>query len=207
MRRTAIALGCGALVLAGCSTDGSLQPAVRIDTGQAAVSDEFRISQAEIADDVSQVLSGLGQPPGEPPPGLASATTQRLVQARLIESYAATQEIELTRTQVEQGLEQIATENGGQEALEDLALQNGIPVEALELTVRTNLLVTAIGEKLNPSGDPQAAGESARVALSEFSEAIDVEVSPRYGTWDDAQLSIIPGSSVTQPSGGEQAAQ
>jgi hypothetical protein len=207
MRRTAIALGCGVLVLAGCSTDGPVQSSVRIDTGQAAVSDEFRISQSEVADDVAQVLSGLGQPPGEPPAGLASATTERLVQARLIESYAATQDIELTRTQVEQGLEQLATQNGGRQALEDLALQSGVPVGALELTVRTNLLVTAIGEKLNPSGDPQAAGESARVALSEFSDAIDVEVSPRYGTWDDARLSIIPGSSVTQPSGGEQAAQ
>jgi hypothetical protein len=206
MHRTAIALGCGVLVLAGCSNAGSATT-VRVDSGQAAVSDEFRIAQSEIADEVSQVLSGLGQPPGEPPSGLASATTQRLVQARLIESYAATQGIELTRTQVEQGLEQLATENGGQEALENLALQSGIPVGALELTVRTNLLVTAIGEKLNPSGDPQAAGESARVALSEFSDAIDVEVSPRYGTWDDARLSIIPGSSVTQPSGGEQAAQ
>lgn len=206
MRRTAIALGCGVLVLAGCSNAGST-PSVRIDTGQAAVSDEFRIAQSEVAEDVSQVLSGLGQPPGEPPEGLATATTQRLVQARLIESYAATQDIELTRTQVEQGLEQLATENGGRQALEDLALQSGIPVGALELTVRTNLLVTAIGEKLNPSGDPQAAGESARVALSGYSEAIDVEVSPRYGTWDDARLLIIPGSSVTQPSGGEQAAQ
>ena len=206
MRRTAIALGCGVLVLAGCSNAGST-PSVRVDTGQAAVSDEFRIAQSEVAEDVSQVLSGLGQPPGEPPEGLATATTQRLVQARLIESYAATQDLELTRTQVEQGLEQLATENGGRQALEDLALQSGIPVGALELTVRTNLLVTAIGEKLNPSGDPQAAGESARVALSEFSDAIDVEVSPRYGTWDDARLSIIPGSSVTQPSGGEQAAQ
>ena len=43
------------------------------------------------------------------------------------------------------------------------------------------------------------------MALSEYSDAIDVEVSPRYGTWDDAQLSIIPGSSVTEPSVEEQA--
>ena len=45
------------------------------------------------------------------------------------------------------------------------------------------------------------------MALTEYSDAIDIEVSPRYGTWDDAQLSIIPGSSVTQPSVGEQATQ
>jgi FKBP-type peptidyl-prolyl cis-trans isomerase (trigger factor) len=171
------------------------------------VSQDFRIAQSEVADDVSQVLSDQGQPPGEPPAGLASATAQRLVQARLIESYAALNGLELTRTQVQQGLEQLATENGGREALNNLALQSGIPIGALEDTVRTNLLITAIGEKLNPSGDAQAKGESTRVALSEYSDAIDVEVSPRYGTWDDAQLSIVPGSSVTTPSVGEQATQ
>ena len=206
MRRTAIALGVGVMVLAGCSTNGSAQ-SVAIDSGQAAVSQDFRIAQSEVADDVSQVLSDQGQPPGEPPAGLASATTQRLVQNKLIESYAATNGIELTRAQVQQGLEQLATENGGREALNNLALQSGIPISGLEGTVRTNLLVTAIGEKLSPSGDAQAKGEATRVALSEYSDAIDIEVSPRYGTWDDAQLSIIPGSAVTQPSVGEQATQ
>jgi hypothetical protein len=194
------------MVLAGCSTDGSAQ-SVAVDSGQAAVSQDFRVAQSEVADDVSQVLADQGLPPGEPPAGLAGVTAQRLVQTRLIESYAALNGVELTRAQVEQGLVQLATENGGQDALNDLALQSGIPISGLEATVRTNLLVTAIGEKLDPSGDPQAKGEATRVALSEYSDAIDVEVSPRYGTWDDAQLSIIPGSSVSVPSVGEQAPQ
>ncbi len=206
MRRTAIALSCGVMVLAGCSTDGSAQ-SVAVDSGQAAVSQDFRVAQSEVADDVSQVLADQGLPPGTPPAGLAGATAQRLVQNRLIESYAALNGVELTRAQVEQGLVQLATENGGQDALNDRALQSGIPISGLEATVRTNLLVTAIGEKLDPSGDPQAKGEATRVALSEYSDAIDVEVSPRYGTWDDAQLSIIPGSSVSVPSVGEQAPQ
>jgi hypothetical protein len=206
MRRTAIALSCGVMVLAGCSTDGTAQ-SVAVDSGQAAVSQDFRVAQSEVAQDVSQVLADQGLPPGEPPAGLASATAERLVQTRLIESYAALNGFELTRAQVEQGLVQLATENGGQDALNDLALQSGIPISGLEATVRTNLLVTAIGEKLNPSGDAQAKGASTRVALSEYSDAIDVEVSPRYGTWDDAQLSIVPGSSVSEPSVGEQAPQ
>lgn len=204
MRRTAIALSCGVLALAGCSADGSGQSVV-LDSGQAAVSSEFRIAQSEVADDVALVLSALGQPPGEPPAGLASATAQRLVQGRLIEGFAATKGIELTRTQVEQRLEQLASENGGQEALNELALQSGIPVEALEATVRTNLLVAAIGQELDAAGDAQAQAEATRVALSEYSDAIDIQVSPRYGTWDDAQLSIVPGSSVAEQSTQEQA--
>ncbi len=204
MRRTAIALGCGVLMLAGCSTDGSAQ-SVLVDSGQAAVSSEFRVSQAEVADEVALVLSGQGLPTGEPPAGLASATTQRVVQNRIISSYAEGNGIELTRTQVEQGLEQLASENGGEQALADLALQSGIPPQSLEDTVRTNLLVTAIGLKLNAAGDAAAQLEAARVALTEHSDAIDVEVSPRYGTWDDVQLAIVPGSAVSTPAEGEQA--
>jgi len=204
MRRTAIALSCGVLVLAGCTTDGSRQPVV-LGTGQAAVSQDFRVSQSEVDDGVAQVLTAQGQPPGEPPAGLASATTQRILINRLVASYAEDQGIELTRAQVEEGVAQLAAENGGQEALNDLAAQSGIPPEDLEDTIRTNLLVTAIGLTVDASGDQNAQLEATLVALAEYSEAIDVQVAPRYGTWDDAQLQIVPGSAVSIPGSGEQA--
>ncbi len=176
-----------------------------LGTGQAAVSLDFRVSQAEVDDGVAQVLTAQGQPPGEPPAGLASATTQRLLINRLVASYAEDQGIELTRTQVEEGLAQLAAENGGQEALNDLAAQSGIPPEDLDDTIRTNLLVTAIGLTVDASGDQNAQLEATLVALAEYSEAIDVQVAPRYGTWDDAQLQIVPGSAVSIPGSGEQA--
>jgi hypothetical protein len=205
MRRTAIALSCGVLVLAGCTTDGGSRQPVVLGTGQAAVSQDFRVSQSEVDDGVAQVLTAQGQPPGEPPAGLASATAQRILINRLVASYAEDQGIELTRTQVEEGLAQLAAENGGQEALNDLAAQSGIPPEDLDDTIRTNLLVTAIGLTVDASGDQTAQLEATLVALAEYSEAIDVQVAPRYGTWDDAQLQIVPGSAVSIPGSGEQA--
>ena len=204
MRRTVVALGAGVLVLAGCSSTGSGQSVV-LNSGQAAVSDAFRVTQQEIADDVGLVLLGLGQPPGEPPAGLAGATTERVLLYRLVDSFAEANGVDVTRTQVEQGLEELAAANGGQEGLNEAALSAGIPVEALERTIRLNLLVTGIGAGINPSGDIAAQLESARVALSEYSESIDVAVAPRYGTWDDQTLAIIPGSSLTESSGQEQA--
>ena len=167
MRRTAIALSCGVLVLAGCTTDNSRQP-VTVGAGQAAVSQDFRVSQAEVDDGVSKVLSAQGQPPGEPPAGLATATTQRiLLEGRLVESYAEDQGIELTRTQVQEGLAQLAAESGGEEALDDLAARSGIPPEDLEATSgRNRLLGSAIGLRLDSTrrrrraarGDPGGAG-------------------------------------------------
>ena len=199
MRRTVVALGAGVLVLAGCTSTSS-EESVLVESGQAAVSDDFRVSQQEIADDVGLVLVGLGQPPGEPPAGLASATTERVVLYRLIDSFAESTGVDVTRTEVEEGLEELAAANGGPDGLREAALSAGIPVEALERTIRTNLLVTGIGAGINPSGDLEAQLESARVALSEYSESIDVAVAPRYGTWDDQTLDIIPGSTLTEPS-------
>ena len=66
MRRTAIALGVGVMVLAGCSTDGSAQ-SVAIDSGQAAVSQDFRIAQSEVADDVSPGALRPGPAPRRAP--------------------------------------------------------------------------------------------------------------------------------------------
>lgn len=197
MRRRAISMCCGVLVLAGCGSGGSGQSVV-LDSGQAAVSAQFRVAQQEVADSVGLVLAGLGEAPGDPPPGLATATTQRIVLNRLIASYSEANGITLTQTQVEDGLSTLAAENGGADALRALALQAGIPAEELEDTIATNLLVTAIGKKLNAAGDTAAQSESARLALAQYSGQIDVEVAPRYGTWNDELLGIVPGSTLTQ---------
>lgn len=198
MRGRVISLACGVLLLAGCSNAGTTEPMV-VDSGQAAVSSEFRVSQAEIAQSVGQVLEAVGQPPGEAPPGLAGLITERKVLEDLIASFAEQEGIEVTRTQIEQGLEQLAEENGGPDALAELAAQSGIPVEEIEDTVRTNLLITAIGTELNDSDDPAAQIESARVALSAYSEEIGIAVAPRYGTWDNEQLGIISGTTLSEP--------
>jgi hypothetical protein len=203
MRRTVVALVAGVLVLAGCGSTGSGQSVV-FESGQAAVSEAFRVSQQEIADDVGLVLIGLGQPPGEPPAGLAKVTTERVVLNRLIASFAEANGDEVTRTEVEEGFEELAVANGGEDALLEAALGSGIPAEALEDTVRTNLLVIEIGSRLNPSGDIAAQVAATQVALSAYSESIEIAVAPRYGTWDDQTLAIISGSSLTEPSGQEQ---
>lgn len=189
-RRVIAALGLGVLALAGCSP---------VASGEAAFSDEFRVSQSDVDAEVGLVLAALGQPTGQPPEGLAAATTQRLVQDALFAAKAAELGVEVTQGQVESGLEELAAQNGGQEALDQAALQAGIAPASVEDFVRTSLLFTGIGTALEPGGDAVAQRDVARAALAEYSESIDVQVAPRYGTWDDAQLSIVSGSSVVSP--------
>lgn len=199
MRRRALAgLGSAVLLLAGCSSVGPGQSLV-LDPGQAAVSTEFRVSQQRVAEQAGLVLEGLGRPPGDTEPGLAARTTERLVLAELVGSYAAGNGLSVTQTQIEQGLADLAADNGGRPALEELALRSGIPVSALEDTVQTNLLVGEIGSSLDAGGDVQAQVEAARVALAEYSEQVEVSVAPRYGAWDDQRLAIVPGTDLSRP--------
>ncbi len=189
-RRVIAALGLGVLVLSGCGA---------MDAGEAAVSDEFRISQADVDAEISLVLDALGQPPAQPPEGLATATTQRLVQDALFLAKAEELGVEVTQSQVDAGLAELAAQNGGQDALEQAALQAGIAPESLDDFVRTGLLIREIGQKLGSTADASVQSELARAELVAYSADIGVRVAPRYGRWDDSQLSIVPGSSVARP--------
>jgi hypothetical protein len=185
------AMGLGVLVMSGCS---------QIGAGQAAVSDEFRVSQADVDAEVRLVLEAIGQPAGQPPQGLARATAQRLVQDALAQAKADELGIEVTQGQVEAGAAALAEQNGGQEALEQAALQAGIAPESIEGFVRTSLLFQEIGMELDPGADAQVQATATGVALAEYAEQIDLRVASRYGAWDPASLAIVPGSAVAGPS-------
>jgi hypothetical protein len=185
--RVIAALGLGVLALAGCSVQ---------ESGQAAVSDVFTISQAEVDDEVRAVLAQVDEPTGAPPAGLALATTQRLVQDALFAAKAAEMGIEVSRTDVEEGRAEFAAQYGGDEQLVAAAGQSGIPSGSLDDFVRSNLLFSRISEVVAPGADTATAQQAARAEMAAFSEQVDVEVAPRYGTWDPVALQIVPDPSV-----------
>jgi hypothetical protein len=185
------AVGLAMIALAGCS--------VR-DSGQAAVSDAFTISQAEVDSEVTAVLAQVGEPTGQPPAGLALATTQRLVQDALFVAKAAELGITVTDAEIEQGRAEFAAQMGGDAQLVATAAQQaGIPEGSLDAFVRSNLLFTRILQEVTPGAATEAATQAARDELGRFSEEIDLRVAPRYGTWNPLSLEIDPGSDVASP--------
>ena len=185
--RVIAALGLGVLALAGCSVQ---------EAGQAAVSDVFTISQAEVDDEVRAVLAQVDEPTGAPPAGLALATTQRLVQDALFSAKAAEMGIEVSRADIEAGRAEFASQYGGDEQLVAAAGQSGIPAGSLDDFIRSNLLFSQISAAVAPGADTATAQQATRAEMAAFSEQIDVQVAPRYGTWDPVALEIVPGSSV-----------
>lgn len=200
MRRRAVfvaGLGLGAMVLAGCGSGPSTRPAVT--GGVAARSDAFTVTQAEVDEDMTAVLTALGRAPGDPPAGMATAVVERLVQGDLVQTWAALLGVELTAGQVSAGVAELAEANGGMDALGQAALQSYIPSAAVTDVVRTNMLFAEAGRKLAAEGSADEQTSAASTALVEYAASIDVEVAPRYGTWDDTRLTIVAGSSVTSP--------
>jgi hypothetical protein len=49
-----------------------------------------------------------------------------------------------------------------------------------------------MGVVLDPEGDPQTQNSAVFEYVVALSEELDVTVSPRFGTWDPAQLSLGP---------------
>ncbi len=180
------ALALGVLVLAGCNTQEPLT-----SSGLAADSDAFTVTQSLVADEVAKVQQALGKPESEPDPGLALANVQRLVQDRLIGEGAERLGVTVTQTEVEKGVADLATARGGTEALDQAALQAGVPLDAIETVVRTSLLATAIGEHLAPAGDQSARVQATHDALQALSESTHLAVAPRYGAWDHDTLGIV----------------
>jgi hypothetical protein len=183
-RRTALALGGLALVLGGCGAT---------DAGQAASADTFRIAQAQVDDQVRAVQAQVQDAPGAPPAGLALATTQRLVRDQLVLGLAGEQGLSVTQGEIEAGVAELAEQYGGQEGLELTAAQAGVPADQIEAFVEVNLLLEQLTAQ---AGGDQA---TAAAALGEYGDEVDLRISPRYGTWDPATLTIVPGSSVAEP--------
>lgn len=184
-RRIAVAMTTVLLVtgLGACST---ARP------GDAAVVGDTRISESDIATQMASLNEAVGQPADTPSPELARTLVSYNVGYALIGATAAALDVTVPPSQLDlvygQQLEQI----GGEEALRQAAAQQGVPPDNLRRDLETQLLATAIVQRVAPGGDPQAGQQLLVDEVRKVAETIDVEVAPKYGVWDNEMLQIIP---------------
>lgn len=188
----AAAAATSALLLSGCSSDNH--------PGAAAVVGDRHISLASVQAQVEtvraaqraqpngdQLLSGSGD--------LTRQTVSFLVYEEVLEQAAADHGVRVTRRDVQEAREETEDHLGGADVLREVALspQSGIPVasdEQIDLVLRSQLLSTRLAQRLGPANDPQAAQQRLIEVLSETAEEIGVQVNPRYGSWDAANVTL-----------------
>ncbi|MGV1006171.1 MAG: hypothetical protein ACOYEV_15705 [Candidatus Nanopelagicales bacterium] len=169
------------LGLSGCSGE---------DGATAARSDLGQITMAQLAAQVADVQDAQQAPANQPVVGMTVANLQRLLQNQLIDAKAAELNVVVADSTVERAVTELATQNGGQAALEQAALQAGIGPAAIDDVVRSNLLVNEIGLKLDRDGTNDERLLAAQTALTELSSQVNVQIAPRFGAWNSSTLSI-----------------
>lgn len=192
-RRTALlltaALTAAAPLLTACGNDARPGAAAVVGGQRITVSqlehrvNEIRAAQQDAVPDEAQYEQAVARTGS-----LTRDTLHSMVLDRVLERAASDAGVTVTPKEIQgmrSGLEEQA---GGAEALESAWLQQyGIPPERLDGNLRLQLQAQKLAQGL---GTDTSRPEFWQ-ALSEASKKLDVDLNPRYGTWDDEKSSRV----------------
>ncbi|WP_199550767.1 SurA N-terminal domain-containing protein [Streptomyces sp. N35] len=189
-RRTALTLSAALLaaapLLAACSNEAH--------PGAAAVVGEERISMAQLQSRVNEVRSAQQAATAktdnyaqavEKTGGLTRDTLQSMVLDRVLHQAAEDAGVTVTRKEI-QGLRgELVKQAGSQEALEAGWLQQyNIPPSRIDDSLRTEIEAQKLYQALGADPQTETGQQAFWKALSDASRSLDVDLNPRYGTWD-----------------------
>ena len=178
-----------AVLLAACSSSLA---------GNAVTVGSTTVSDAQLDALVIELRDQLAPTNQQTPFDVGAATASnvdRLTRSALLEEAAAREGVVVTQGDVDSVIRTTATNNfeGDMVALEtQLALQQNIPASQISSFARDFLLQQKLGEKLAPGGSPEQVSGALIENLSALSAELDAQVSPRFGTWDAASVSLTP---------------
>jgi len=155
-------------------------------SGSAAVVGDQRLTDSELAETTSQLTEGLGIPDS---PQVSQAVLSRWIVTELVDELAARKGIGVTKGEIDSAIADEAKRAGGQQALEQSALEAGVVPEMIPDVIRTTLLIEAM-TKGTITGDDPTGQTGLLTQVQQLSDELDPQVSPRFGTWDAEQLAV-----------------
>ncbi|MEU2155713.1 SurA N-terminal domain-containing protein [Streptomyces sp. NPDC019396] len=191
-RRTALALS-AALVAAGpllAACGGEAHPGaaavvggerIEVSTLQSQV-EEARAAQ-EKAPDSAQLVGNTGQ--------LSRAKLHGLIFGRVLDKAAADAGVTVSRKEIQDALAAAEQQSGGAKQLAGMLLQQrGLAPDQIDQAVREDVQLTKLSAAMGADlGTPQGQ-QKVGAALTEASKKLDIDVNPRYGSWDDAKIQL-----------------
>lgn len=149
--------------------------------GAAAVVGKDRITVAQLQRQVADVRDAQeASPQGEQlmanSARLGQDTLIRLVQYRIIEKAGRDNGVDVSRRELQDERLQVERANGGADAVRARFLALGIAPGQIDQALSMDLMRTKLDGKLGPVRTNQV--------LMQTSEALRVDINPRYGTWD-----------------------
>ncbi|EGE44056.1 hypothetical protein GTY83_23635 [Streptomyces sp. SID4928] len=191
-RRTALAVLAATLVaaplLSACGNQSH--------PGAAAVVGGERIEVSTVQDRAADVRSAQENSPeaaqlvnksGQ----LNRAKLHGLIFGRILDRAAADAGVAVTRKEIQEMRKASGAQQGGEERFEAMMLQQRwVAPDQIDADMRQEVqlpkLAEALGADLGTPAGQQVVGE----ALTKASKALDIDVNPRFGTWDDQKMQL-----------------
>jgi hypothetical protein len=172
----------------------SLSACSPAQAGAAATMGNNRITTSYLNKNVNDLRATLN---GANPQGTTAAKTvsyvlQTLITNELIHVAGIDNGITVTPTTVAASRAALEAQHGGKAGLDKLAASQGLPPMQVDTILRSNAIISELGKKLAPTGAAAAQGTAVKDYLSKLSITLKTTVSPRYGTWDAANLQVAP---------------
>ncbi|MEW2578975.1 SurA N-terminal domain-containing protein [Streptomyces syringium] len=199
-RRTALVVSAAVLLSAPLLTAcGSTS-----HPGAAAVVGDDRITVSQLQHEVNVVRDAQrSSPQGQQllanSARLNQDTLIRLVQNRIVQQAAEDNGVEVTRREVQRRRAEVERSNGGAETVRARFLALGIAPDRIDEALTMDLTRAKLDGKLGAA--------RTNDVLRRTSDALHVDVNPRYGTWDPkrgtAEPAREPWLRVAAPAPGE----
>ncbi|MGW1226945.1 SurA N-terminal domain-containing protein [Streptomyces sp. NPDC001478] len=191
-RRTALTVSAALLVAAPVLTACGSQA----HPGAAAVVGGDRITvatvQGQVADvrkaqDASKQSAQISDQSGQ----LARAKLHGLILDRILDRASADAGVTVTRAEVQQMRASAAAQYQGEDGLRAAVLQERwIAPDQIDAFLREQIQLTKLGQALGADPTTPEGTKILGEALSEASKALEVDVNPRFGTWNNQQIQL-----------------
>ncbi|AXI71981.1 SurA N-terminal domain-containing protein [Streptomyces bacillaris] len=191
-RRTALAVSAAVLLaaplLAACGNEAHPGAAavvggerIEVSAVQAQAAD-VRAAQ-ESSPEAAQLVNKSGQ--------LNRAKLHGLIFGRILDKAAEDAGVTVTRKEIQEARTASRAQAGGEEQLRAMMLQQRwVAPEQIDNDMRQEVLLPklakALGADLGTPAGQQVVGE----ALTKASKALDIDVNPRFGAWDDQKMQL-----------------
>ncbi|MGW7051776.1 SurA N-terminal domain-containing protein [Streptomyces sp. NPDC054887] len=190
-RRTALSLSTALLVaapfLAACGNEAHPGAAAVVDGGRIEVAalqsqvEDVREAQ-QTSPQSAQLIGSTGQ--------LGRAKLYDLIVDRIVRRAADDAGVSVSRKEVQRARDEAVRQAGGAEQLSAMYLQQrGVAPDQIEDALRRDVLVGKLAEKIGATNTPEGQ-RKVNEAFVAASKALDIDVNPRYGTWNDEKMQL-----------------
>jgi hypothetical protein len=182
----------GVAVLTGCSDSPKLAGSAVVINGKvipaSAVADrvdkvraQIQITDPSLINEVPSLIQ------------LNQRAVDHFVLDALLEEVVAREGIKVTDRDVAAYRDEVFAQYAKETIEAQLASQNAVPADDVDGFMYEILVQRALMEKLAPGADKQTRNLALFDYLTKLSQELNVELNPRFGTWDPSNLKSTPG--------------